>query len=80
MNLVPDRFVNAKGVARRRRKQVHQQQMNPSSHEVDGLVNKVPYRGPTVLISRRQNLDDGNNPTEVMTHDDAIGATGINLL
>lgn len=52
VDLIPDRLVHSERVARSRREQVDQQEMDAVPHEFDRLVEKIPERGTAVLVAR----------------------------
>src|SRR5208337_126571 len=71
--IVPDRLVNALGVAGRRREKVHDEQIHPLIEDVGRFLDKGPKRCAALLIARREDLDDGDNfPASVSNHN-AVG-------
>ena len=50
------------------------------SKQVDGLVNKIAQGGPTILVSGRENLDDGDDTAKMVFDNDAIAPVRVNLI
>ena len=68
-----DRLVNPLGVAGRWREEVHDEQVHPLVEDVGRLLDERPDRMPTVLVPRRDNLDDGDDFPPSVSNDDPVG-------
>ncbi len=59
------------------REKVDDQDMNPAAEAVDRLLDEIPKGRAAVLVSRRDDLDNGDDPAQMVRDDDPIGAAGI---
>jgi hypothetical protein len=59
-DLVPDRCVDSVGIARRRRLEIDDQQVELVAQELGGLADEVVESPSTRFIALRHNLDDRN--------------------
>lgn len=65
--------MNPVGIARARRKQVHDHEMDALIQNIRRLFDKAPDRIFALFVSRRNDLNNRNDLSPAMTDDDPIG-------
>ena len=73
LNLIPDRLVNAPGIAFARREEVDDQQMNALHDQIGRLLDKRSQLALTCLVARRDDLNHGDDLAIAMSDADPIG-------